>query len=464
MTTTRTLATGKAVAVHDNRGLRKRCGCPRRRWAACPHPWHFNFAWKGRSFRVSLDEACRRPVRTKAEALAEADRLRAAIRDGAWPPAPASRPVPTPGDVTVAEFIDRWQAAVPRSPQETANTAGRVRRLLAVSVAGAALGSWSLGALTEDVVEQALTTLAASGGRRGRPLAASSWNKYRGLVLVLQRWGLRKGYLTRPWLGDAAVRGPEATVKRRKGAQRARRLVPDVKDAAGAITQPGEERRLLAAASPWLQRLIIAALETGARRGELLALQWRDVGLPRGELTFRAETTKTRQARTIPISPALRAVLDLLRLDPTGRELPPTAYVFGDRAGGRVGSPKKAWEACVLRAHGHPPQYRGTALDAASRARYAEIDLHFHDLRHEAGSRLVERGWPVHHVQAMLGHADLKTTSTYLNLTRTGLADSMRRYGTGPDTPLHNLAHAPGSDPRPSVQAPMAPAPQVTVN
>ncbi|MBE3133295.1 MAG: tyrosine-type recombinase/integrase, partial [Acidobacteria bacterium] len=39
-----------------------------------------------------------------------------------------------------------------------------------------------------------------------------------------------------------------------------------------------------------------------------------------------------------------------------------------------------------------------------ARAAYRQIDLHFHDLRHEAGSRLLESGWPLHYVQHMLGH------------------------------------------------------------
>ena len=66
--------------------------------------------------------------------------------------------------------------------------------------------------------------------------------------------------------GSAAdmLRNPIAdpeTIKREKHAKRSRRLAP------------GEEPRLLAVAPPHLQRLIIAALETGARRGELLSLQ-----------------------------------------------------------------------------------------------------------------------------------------------------------------------------------------------
>jgi site-specific recombinase XerD len=63
--------------------------------------------------------------------------------------------------------------------------------------------------------------------------------------------------------------------------------------------------------------------------------------------------------------------------------------------------------------------------------------LHFHDLRHEAGSRLLEAGWPLHHVQEMLGHADLKQTSTYLNVTQVGFQDSMRQFST---QLLHSVA------------------------
>jgi len=82
----------------------------------------------------------------------------------------------------------------------------------------------------------------------------------------------------------------------------------------------------------------------------------------------------------------------------------------------------------VLKAHGHSPRWTKTRLTAESRAVLDAIDLHFHDLRHEGGSRLLEAGWPLHHVQHMLGHANLAQTSTYLNATRIGLHESMRRF------------------------------------
>ena len=55
------------------------------------------------------------------------------------------------------------------------------------------------------------------------------------------------------------------------------------------------------------------------------------------------------------------------------------------------------------------------------------INLHFHDLRHEGTSRLLEAGWPLHHIQEMLGHASIEQTSTYLNVQHGGLRESMRK-------------------------------------
>jgi integrase-like protein len=106
-----------------------------------------------------------------------------------------------------------------------------------------------------------------------------------------------------------------------------------------------------------------------------------------------------------------------------------------------VGNPKKAWETCVLRAHGHEPAWvrRGT-LSEASRTALAAIDLHFHDLRHEAGCRWLEQGWPIHHVQEMLGQANLSQTSTYLHASEMGLQDSMRRFEAPRGKPVANEA------------------------
>ncbi len=94
---------------------------------------------------------------------------------------------------------------------------------------------------------------------------------------------------------------------------------------------------MVAAAGPHIQRLIIAALETCCREGELLSLQWCDVSLDRGELTLRAAKTKDREDRVIPISRRLRGVLEMVQFDPAGEPMPPAAYPFGDELGRRAG-------------------------------------------------------------------------------------------------------------------------------
>jgi hypothetical protein len=90
---------------------------------------------------------------------------------------------------------------------------------------------------------------------------------------------------------------------------------------------------------------------------------------------------------------------------------------------------KKAWATCVLKAYGHEPQWStGGKLSPASRVALAAVNLHFHDLRHEAGSRWLEAGMPLSHIKEILGHSNISQTDTYLNAGRVALQDSMQRF------------------------------------
>ena len=72
-----------------------------------------------------------------------------------------------------------------------------------------------------------------------------------------------------------------------------------------------------------------------------------------------------------------------------------------------------------------PPTWVRHGRSPDSPETYRTIDLHFHNLRHEAGSRWLEQGWPLHHVKELLGHASISTTDTYLNASRIHLRESM---------------------------------------
>jgi integrase len=153
------------------------------------------------------------------------------------------------------------------------------------------------------------------------------------------------------------------------------------------------------------------------------------VDLEHGELTVRAENAKDKETRILPISARLKAVLETAKTDPAGNRFAPTAYVFGDGIGLRLRSIKTAWDTAVLLSRGVKPEREDNGrLSADCRAELKAANLHFHDLRHEAGSRLLKAGWPPHHVKDMLGHADVKTTDTYLNVTVAGLDESMRKF------------------------------------
>src|SRR5687767_5182963 len=76
---------GQIRKRQPNRGLRKICDCPRRTWAKCPHPWHFNFKPKGGpSYRFSVDSQAGKHIESKGDAEALADTWRTAIRDGTF--------------------------------------------------------------------------------------------------------------------------------------------------------------------------------------------------------------------------------------------------------------------------------------------------------------------------------------------------------------------------------------------
>jgi integrase len=420
----------RKVVRHNSAGLRKVCGCPRRQWSRCNHPWHFNFKWRGDRYRFSLERRVERLVQVskngksvwtrdrmtlgeliggKEDAKVEADRLRTAIRNREIQQmTPVSEPITADANTLkqVAElFLERF---TPPKARDRAAWARDARARMG-NITGYAfpneqiLGEKQIGAVTEDDLEVFIVALRAKR-------SASTKNHHVQLLNQLFRWAVKKGYLERNPISD------DSGIKREKPASRERRLADD------------EEPRLLAAAHPRLQRLIIAGMETGCRAGELLALQMKDVHMERREIVIRAENTKDNETRILPMSSRLHAVLEMARLDPSGHELKPDGYVFGDGTGRRLTTFKRAWNTTKLRAHGYKPTWeKNGKLSKASRAALQVIDLHFHDLRHEAGSRMHEGGMPLHHVQQFLGHADLSTTSRYLNAPLTHLKTSMQK-------------------------------------
>lgn len=108
-------------------------------------------------------------------------------------------------------------------------------------------------------------------------------------------------------------------------------------------------------------------------------------------------------------------------------DAPRISAVFGEATTGRyVKSFRSAWETLLLVANGIAPTREGCGRRVSNRQALAKIDLHWHDLRHEALSRLADDGVP-HELQLLAGHANISTTQRYMNARANSLAESMRK-------------------------------------
>ncbi|MDA2918528.1 site-specific integrase [Desulfobacterota bacterium AH_259_B03_O07] len=156
------------------------------------------------------------------------------------------------------------------------------------------------------------------------------------------------------------------------------------------ILSAKEEQLLLKVSPAYLRDIILIALNTGMRRGEILNLQWSWIDLGNNIITLPQTHTKSRKARKIPINSKLRKIILELKLKTGGSE-----FVFpSDQS-----------------RTGHLEWVKRSFITACKKA--GINGLRFHDLRHTAATRMVESGANIVAIKEILGHTDLKTTMRY---------------------------------------------------
>jgi integrase len=257
-------------------------------------------------------------------------------------------------------------------------------------------------------------------GLDGRRLTPAPINRTLGLVHHMLNWAVGREYLDR----TPFRRGTEVLIRMELEDNKRRRR-----------TSEAEEAQLLAVASPHPRSMIIAALDIGMRRGEMLALRFGDIDWTRRMITRRGATTESRRTRLVPVgTPRLLGVLEWLRLDSAGERKDDDVPVFSNEAGEQLKTFKKACVVAVLKAHGVDPRWRKGSykdLSAECQQRFRDINLHWHDLRHECASRLVERGVPLAQVRDLLGHESILTTERYDNQRLEALQAAVERLEGG---------------------------------
>ena len=263
------------------------------------------------------------------------------------------------------------------------------------------MGAVTMAELTDDHVFEALEALATQRGRyyagkdadgravmkaKRRPLSPATLNRYQAALSAVLTWAQRRRITPKGW--NNPCRHVEFKPEH---------------NAIVRFLSNAERDALLATcrASTWprLYLLVLLALTTGARRGELAALRWRDVDLDRAEATVHR--SKNGDKKVLPLTAA--AVDELRRFAGAASALlfastrrPDVAYNFDP-----------AWDR---------------ALKAAG-----VKACRFHDLRHTCASYLAQAGAPLLEIAEVLGHRQLSVTRRYSHLTTKHKAELVSR-------------------------------------
>lgn len=165
---------------------------------------------------------------------------------------------------------------------------------------------------------------------------------------------------------------------------------------------PSEEERLLTAAPQWLREIIVFALNTGMRRGEILALDWQDVDFGRGTLVVMK--SKNRARRTIPLNSTVFALLAAKQAASRTTE----GLVFASCHETKIDESHLVRAFCRVRERANLEDFR------------------FHDLRHTFATRLAQKGVDLYKIQRLLGHKTGVMTQRYAHHSPESLREGVR--------------------------------------
>lgn len=303
----------------------------------------------------------------------------------------------TDAKLVLGAYVETWIAGPLAASDRKANTKAMYATVARKHIAGRALGRAALDKLKPSTVEGWVVELRAAG---------LSQSTVRSIYTVLRA------------ILDAAVRdgllgaNPAAVVRR-----------PKVDHHEAAFLTPAQVRALLAAAqgsryAPLFELLV----HTGLRRGEALALKWRDVDLEEGLLRVRGTlarvegvlevtTPKTAKSRrVVPLSLAASALLKAQRQRQrlervaAGSQWVGGDWVFATELGD-ASDPRNALRALKAAAAKHNRQ---GVKDGRPADQLPDVGLH--SLRHSAASVMLTNGVPLMVVGDILGHASVAIT------------------------------------------------------
>ena len=372
----------------------------------CDHPWWFDVMHDGKRWRMRVDDFALAARRDRADHV-EADggaRLGAEVpgrNRGRTRSARRRRPsqtrtggadgrgLPRP----VLHELRRGRRTQERSTR-SAGTSRRSRRRSA-----------ELPVVALEKPAEILRFKAAY--RQGHEVATV--NRALGMLRAAINWGR---FQDPPLLSTTPFHRFGVSIKARDETKRDRRIHRDEEQAllAACLTMNAAEHKWV---GPAMHDRIIGALETCCRQGEMLRIQNRHVDWDAAPDRHPGRQREGRGEPAHPVRPAGTA-----RADPEAAGGARPERVRVRLTGWRV--PGQLQDGLGVAAAASPT---GTTRSArrpgarVDRAKLRQIDLHWHDLRHEGACRLLADGVDIRIIQLMLGHSDIKTTQRYLNIT-----------------------------------------------
>jgi integrase len=182
-----------------------------------------------------------------------------------------------------------------------------------------------------------------------------------------------------------------------------------------------EVERLIEFADDWFKPVLIVAIHTGLRQGNIITLTWDKINLFQHMLLFDAKEMKNDEGLCIPMSDTLFETL---------KDLYKVRHVNSSLVFMRNGKP--LYQTALNR-----------ALEKACKKAGIK-DFRFHDLRHTFASLLIQSGVDLYTVQKLLGHKDSRMTQRYAHLANGELVKAVKAL----DKNSHNLVIVKGKGQR----------------
>lgn len=239
---------------------------------------------------------------------------------------------------------------------------------------------------TESLFDYKRWRLKTKSERTGEPVKISTANRELSTMRKMMRFAYGKGWIVKDIFFNAKVIDSSSEIERTRlltldEEKRLLEFCNGMRQTTYKRKLKGVEQEVTATFSvdnPHLKAMIILAIDSGLRRGEIFKLRWQDIDFDNGIIRVLGTHTKTERERMAPLSERARIELDKLK------EISPGENPF---------------------------PFKDIKRSFATAKRLAGIeDLHFHDLRRTAITRWIQQGTPLALAGKLGGHTQLQTT------------------------------------------------------